>query len=54
MTENSYGKKDDNGQLDSQYLRCKCGNTSFLLHYGDYCIYSTCTQCGETDEPYSG
>jgi len=35
-------------------VKCKCGSTSFGLHYGEYEILATCANCGACESVYSG
>lgn len=39
---------------NDENLICKCGNDSFKLKYGDYCVDGTCSVCGNEFGVYSG
>ncbi len=33
---------------------CECTSRTFLIHIGEYVVIATCTECGISEEIYSG
>lgn len=40
--------------ISDTHVMCRCGSVAFMLSYGNYELFATCTNCGTNDSVYSG